>query len=112
MNTQNEGTTFEGWAIVELMGHRKLGGYCKEETVFGSSFLRLDIPDSNGGAVATQFYNPSSIYCLTPCAEELAKQYSLKHQPQPVTRWELPQVKAIESTHSVDEFYDQYEDEE
>ena len=35
---------FEGWAILELMGHRRLAGYLREQTVSGASFLRLDVP--------------------------------------------------------------------
>lgn len=87
--TQTEGM-FEGWAILELMGHRKLGGYVQEATVAGASFLRLDIPDGNDGAIATQFYSPAAVYCITPCTEAIAKQFSINHQPTPVTRWELP----------------------
>lgn len=35
---------FEGWAILELMGHRRLGGYVSEATVAGAGFLRIDVP--------------------------------------------------------------------
>lgn len=33
---------FEGWAIVELMGHRRLAGFVREVSMFGASMLRLD----------------------------------------------------------------------
>lgn len=36
---------FEGWAIVELMGHRRLGAWVSEEELAGAAMLRLDIPD-------------------------------------------------------------------
>lgn len=36
--------TFEGWAILELMGHRRLAGYVREVEVAGAGMLRLDIP--------------------------------------------------------------------
>jgi hypothetical protein len=81
---------FSGWAIVELMGHRKLGGYIKEETIAGSSFLRLDVCTNNGKTATTQFYSPSSVYCITPTTEQIARDFGTNHQPTPVTRWELP----------------------
>lgn len=36
---------FEGWAIVELMGHRRLGAYVREAEIGGAAMLRLDIPE-------------------------------------------------------------------
>lgn len=36
--------TFEGWAILELMGHRRLAGYVREVELAGQGMLRLDIP--------------------------------------------------------------------
>ena len=32
------------WAIVEIMGHRKLYGRIREEERFGAKMLRIDIP--------------------------------------------------------------------
>ena len=40
--SENENRTL-GWMIVELLGHRKLGGHVKEETLAGAGFLRIDI---------------------------------------------------------------------
>jgi hypothetical protein len=36
---------FEGWAIVELMGHRRLGAYVRETELAGAAMLRLDVPE-------------------------------------------------------------------
>lgn len=80
---------FEGWAILELMGHRRLGGYVAEATVAGAGFLRIDVPGEDGPE-ATQFYSPSSVYCLTPVTEAMARAVAARNQPQPVQRWELP----------------------
>lgn len=38
-------TSFEGYAILELMGHRRLGGYLREETIAGAAFIRIDVPE-------------------------------------------------------------------
>ena len=77
---------FEEWAILELMGHRKLAGKVSEYTIGGAPFIRIDIPGN-----ATQFYSPSAVYCITPTTEELARQFAASHTPEPVTRWELPE---------------------
>jgi hypothetical protein len=93
-------TAFEGWAIMELMGHRKLAGYVREQEVAGSGFLRIDVPGGTAGQpeddVATQFYAPGALYCLTPTTEDVARRFAAGCQPEPVTRWELPPAKSAE----------------
>lgn len=81
--------TFEGWAIVELMGHRKLAGRVSEATLAGGAFLRLDVPST---PPATQFYAPGAVYCITPTTEEIARGFCARNAPEPITRWELPQL--------------------
>lgn len=85
---------FEMWAILELMGHRRLGGYVRETTIAGAGLLRIDIPMADG-KTATQFYPPSALYCLTPTTEEIARVVALANQPAPVSRWELPAPSGI-----------------
>jgi hypothetical protein len=36
---------YEGWAIVELMGHRRLAGWVQEVELAGAPMLRLDVPE-------------------------------------------------------------------
>ena len=81
--------TFQEWAILELMGHRKLAGLVSEATIAGGAFIRIDVPGAKGNA-ATQFYSPASVYCITPVSEELARQTAQSYQPAPVSRYELP----------------------
>jgi len=66
---------YEGWAIVEIMGHRRLAGHVSEATIAGAPMLRIDVPGKEEGAPpkATQFYGGASIFCLTPTTEELAR---------------------------------------
>jgi hypothetical protein len=45
---------------------------------------------------ATQFYGGSSIYCLTPTTEEVARGVATRARPTPVHAWELPRA-AIET---------------
>jgi hypothetical protein len=80
---------FEGWCLLELMGHRKLAGYVTETTVAGAGFIRIDVPGPDVAAVATQLYAPAAVYAITPIAEDLARRFALACQPEPVSRWEL-----------------------
>lgn len=82
---------FAEWAIVELMGHRRLAGYLTEQQIGGAGFLRLDIP---GEPAATQFYAPGSVYCITPTDEATARKVAALGRPAPVQRWELPAAPA------------------
>jgi hypothetical protein len=85
-------TIFEGWAILELMGHRRLAGYVREQEVAGQGFIRIDVPARDGKKlVATQFYSPGSIYCMTPTTEQIARRVAASSQPEPVHHWELPE---------------------
>jgi len=85
---------YEGWTILELMGHRRLAGYVREVVIAGAGFLRLDVPsDVVPGFVATQFYPPSSVYCMTPVTETVARAVAAIAQPEPATRWELQTAK-------------------
>lgn len=81
---------FIGWAILELMGHRRLAGFVSEATLAGVTMVRLDIPSE---PPATQFYNPKSIYCLTPCSEATARQVANVNRAAPVQPWELPAAR-------------------
>lgn len=91
---------FEGWCILELMGHRRLGGYVREAVVAGASFVRLDVPCD---PPATQFYSASAIYCLTPTTEEIARAMARAQAPTPVQRWELPPAPLPPATTNKDD---------
>jgi hypothetical protein len=86
---------FEGWVILELMGHRRLGGYLSEQEVAGAKLLRIDVPKAEGeGDVASQLYSSAAVYCITPTTEELARAVARRAQPTPVTRYELAPHRA------------------
>lgn len=91
----DEGTGFEGWAILELMGHRRLGGRLSEATIAGAAFLRIDLPDPEDSerTAATQFYAPGSVYAITPTTAEIACAIAAD-APEPVSRWELRALAA------------------
>jgi hypothetical protein len=85
---------FEGWVILELMGHRRLAGYLSEQTIGGASFLRIDVPGDEGN-VATQLYSGSAVYCITPTTEAIARKVAKSSEPAPVTKWELREDRAL-----------------
>jgi len=80
----------DGWYILELMGHRRLAGRVTEKTIAGAGFLRIDVPaEEPGASVATQFYPPSAVYCMTPTTEATAREVARGCQPAPVHPWEM-----------------------
>ena len=88
---------FAQWAIIELMGHRRLGGLVTEVERFGTKMARVDIPPSEeGGQTITQFYGGSSIYALTITDEETARAVARARQQQPVEPWSARRMLEIE----------------
>lgn len=63
------------WAVLEIMGHRRIAGRVTEETIAGAVMLRVDIPGPKAGdpPKATQYYGGASLFCMTPTTEELAR---------------------------------------
>ena len=64
--------TYEGPAMLEILGHRQRIGFVKEVEMYGGKLLRIDIP-TDGEGYATEFYGTSSIYSLRPCSEEIVR---------------------------------------
>ncbi|MFC1707500.1 acetyltransferase [Planctomycetota bacterium] len=96
-----EQTTFEGWVILELMGHRRLAGFVREVEVAGHGFLRIDVSGKDGEVQATQLYSPGAIYAITPTTEEVAKSAGRISVVAPVTRWQLePRPDLVEAAAS------------
>ena len=82
---------FAEWCVLELMGHRRLAGFVSEQEIAGSSFLRLDVygPPEKPEPLVTQFYSATSVYCITPTTEDIARQLGARSKPAPVSRFEL-----------------------
>jgi hypothetical protein len=75
------------WAVIELMGHVRYGGQVSKDTQLGTAMLRVDVPQ--GDSMITQLINPSSIYRLTMCSEEIARAAAKAGDPKPMGTWEL-----------------------
>jgi hypothetical protein len=88
---------FEGWAIVELMGRRRIAGYVTADApLLQATRLQVDIYDGDAPRPAAAQFTSYPVYCLTPCTEALARhlgRQALKTE-MPVAQWQLP--RAIE----------------
>jgi len=83
---------FEAWMVLELMGHRKVAGYVSEESIFGGTMARIDIPTKvgkHGMEFITQYYGISSIYCATPILESDAINLARTYRPRPFEKYDL-----------------------
>jgi hypothetical protein len=87
---ETEKTTFEGWAIVEIMGHNTIAGYISEVAMFGTAMMRVDVPACGDQAAYTKFYGGSSIYGVTPTTQEIATKAAERLRIRPVSEWLVP----------------------
>ncbi len=83
------------WAVIELMGHIRYGGQVSKDNQLGTAMLRVDVPQ--GDTMITQLINPSSIYRLTMCSEEIARAAAKAGDSKPMGTWELQRAGLIES---------------
>ena len=88
MNTESNNTEAPQWAIIELMGHVKYGGLVSKDNKLGTAMLRVDVPQQNGTFVS-QLINPSSLYRITFCAEEIGRAAAAQGDAKPLGQWEL-----------------------
>jgi hypothetical protein len=78
-------TPYEGWALLELMGHRQRAGRVAEAEQYGGKQLRIDIPLPDGTEI-TEFYGCSSVYALRPVTEEVARAAAARMaDPRPIS---------------------------
>jgi len=101
--------------ILELFGHRRLGGYLTIAEFGSGQLLRIDVREHcakeydavdgrrlclehqaeapHDRVIATQFYGPGAVYCMTPCDEASARAVASRNKPEPVTQWEMPAAR-------------------
>jgi hypothetical protein len=124
---------FEGWAIVDVLGHQRYVGYVTTEAYGQAVLFRVDVPalderervtkqpgyDAGGrylpagttvteGAVAgyTKLIGSGSIYTLTPCTKEAALKAVEQSQPRPLMSVALPPDRALTEAQAADPFLD------
>jgi hypothetical protein len=87
----NEDTkTFEGWAIVELFGHNQIAGHVTEVSAFGTSMMRVDVPEVGDNPGYTKLFGGAAIYAVTPTTEEVARVAAHQLDVRPVSVWTVP----------------------
>lgn len=105
----SENETFQSWAIVEIMGHRKLAGYVTSPGGPGAlaGMLRIDIPEDYEADVitdsmVTQFYGQSAVFSITATNEDGARAW---HRSEPWGARIMPLIPPAPS-----DGYDHFED--
>lgn len=81
---------FESWAIIELFGHNTIAGFVSEQEIGGSSFVRVDVPETKEQPKFTKFFGHGAIYAITPTTEDIAKIAAEKIIMRPVSYWIVP----------------------
>lgn len=84
---------FKSWALLELMGHRRLYGLVEEVDLFGAKMCRIDTLLAHDAPEPgpTQIYGAPAIYCITPMSEDEVRermrprygQRALEHDDEP-----------------------------
>ena len=78
------------YAIVSLLGHKRVAGRCTEQELAGQSFLRVDIP--MGDRYETKLYGTSSIYSIEPVTEEAVKLVAEQLYSTPIRLYDIPET--------------------
>jgi hypothetical protein len=120
--------SFEGWAIVEMMGHRREIGYVTTEHYGAASLFRVDSPEFEerefeldrpqyiggrmvpiGSKVKRQaipakscLVGPGSIYALNPCTEETARKAIERSIDRPLILLSVPERAQLASAEDID----------
>lgn len=76
--------TFDSWAIIELFGHSRIAGRVSEQTIGGQSFIRVDVPETDGQSAFTRFLGNGAVYSLTPVSEDVARLAAKWMQVEPI----------------------------
>jgi hypothetical protein len=87
---------FDTFAIVQVMGHQAYAGRASEASIGGASFLRIDVPETNGEPGFTKFLGAGSIFDITPCDEETALRAAASLRTRPfehLTTIHVPQIE-------------------
>lgn len=93
MTQEQETTAFEQWCIVELMGHQQIAGKVSEKALFGTSLMRVDVPETAKRAAFTKFYGGSAIYSVTPVEQSVAVAMAEALNEAPIQEWRLKTVE-------------------
>lgn len=121
MDSEAGQAKFEGWAIVEMMGHRREIGFVTTESYGAAALFRVDTPGLDerdhildrpewmtindeyrmwpagtkvrraGIPARSVLIGPGSVYALNPCTEDAARKAIEKMQPRALILLSLPE---------------------
>jgi hypothetical protein len=100
---------FEGWAIAELFGRRRLAGYVRADApLLQATRLQIDIYAGDAGQPAATMGVPYPVYCLTSCTEALARRLGADTlaSSMPVAQWELTPAQPPAEPRALDPWLD------
>lgn len=84
-----EEKTSEQFAVVEMMGHRKIAGAIKQSELAPGALIRVDVFGADGHIERTEHVGSSAIYDITICSEQTAKAAAIAHNPQPSFAYDI-----------------------
>ena len=96
--------------------NKKFAGFVTEQSLGGSSFVRIDVPEitlANGTTLPafTKLFGAGSIYCLSPCTEETAKAFAAQLRSEAFALYEAPRLPAPRPVDDLDDEYSEHDDE-
>lgn len=87
-----ENNKFESYALIELFGHNRMAGKVSEQTIGGSTFIRIDVPETERQPAFTRLLNPSAIYAINPISLEVMAELAESIKSVPVQVWDIRKV--------------------
>lgn len=85
----------EQYAVIEMMGHRKIVGKITESDIAAGVLLKVTVLSKDGKPDRTEYIGLASIYCLTIVTEEVALAVAASNSPEPTWAWNIPQRPAL-----------------
>lgn len=79
-------------ALVELFGHQKIAGTVTEHSFGPSTFLRIDVPETNSQPAFTRLVNPSAIYAINPVTKDVMLHLVKSIQAKPIESWDIQKM--------------------
>lgn len=99
--------TEKTYAVVEMLGHRKIIGVIEKSDYSPGNLIRVDVLNAEGEIDRTEHIGTGSIYCLTEVSEEAAKLSAKSNFSKPSIAWDIPQSRQLPEYGEGD--YDEYE---
>lgn len=79
----------EEYAVVEMMGHRKVVAKISESEYGPGSLIKLSVLNREGGFDRTEHIGVSSIYCMTIVEKDVAETAAQNMTPEPTFAYSL-----------------------